>query len=83
MESICNSKISMSICEALKEIHEALGDGVWKSSIYVVQLHLPTPVHSFWWIMNLKEIKPQKENQKQEMFTPNVGNPQIIAFFFC
>jgi hypothetical protein len=36
----------MSVGETFKEIHEALGDGVWESSVNVVEFHLSTAVHS-------------------------------------
>jgi hypothetical protein len=35
----------MSIGETFKEIHEALGNSVRKSSVYVVEFHLSTAVH--------------------------------------
>ena len=60
LEGIGKSKISLSICEAFKKIHEALGDGVWISSVYVVEFHLSTPVHPFRRIINLQQIKPKK-----------------------
>jgi hypothetical protein len=54
-------KVTMRIGETFEEIHEALGDGVRKPGVYVVELHLSTPVHLLRRNMHLKEIHPQKK----------------------
>lgn len=46
LKAIHKSKVTMSIGETFKEIHEALSDSVWKPSVYVVEFHLSAAVHS-------------------------------------
>jgi hypothetical protein len=60
LKGIRMGKVTMRISETFEEIHEALGDGVRKPGVYVVELHLSSPVHLLRRNMHLEEIHPQE-----------------------